>query len=236
MHYYHVVDYYQDERDHDGGIEWWSTTEQPTKQEKAMGLVFKGSNSGTDFAPLAAGSHAARCFAVIDLGTQKTEYMGETKFGPRVRISWEVCGERMTDGRPMIISREYKASLHEKSQLRKDLEGWRGKSFTEAELAGFEGKQLLGKTCLLSVMHATRDGKTYANVAAISGLPKGMEAPKAENETLFLDLENFDESVFQKLSKYVQATIEKSPEFAAGGSVSKQSDQPDAFDDEEIPF
>ena len=224
------MDNYSYERDNDGGVEWWQTTGQSISEEKAMGLIFRGSNSGADFAPLSSGSHAARCYAVVDLGTQKTEFKGEVKYGPRVRISWEVCGERMSDGRPMTISKEYKSSLHEKSKLREDLEGWRNKKFSEAELAGFEGKQLIGKTCLLSVMHTERDGKTYANVAGVASLPRGMEAPAAENEPLFLDLENFDDAVFGKLTKYTQQTIERSPEFAA---LTRKSSPPD---DDDIPF
>lgn len=236
IHYYFGVEDYSYDRDNDGGVEWWQTTGQSikeTEQEKAMGLIFKGSNSGGDFAPLSSGSHPARCYAVIDLGTQKTEYMGETKFGQRVRISWEVCGERMSDGRPMTISKEYKTSLHEKSKLREDLEGWRNKNFTDAELAGFEGKQLLGKVCMISVIHTERDGKKYANIKSISSVPKGIEVSAAENEQLFFDLENFDRSVFEKLSKYTQATIEKSPEYAALAATPPKST---SAEDDEIPF
>jgi hypothetical protein len=230
-----VEDY--SERDNDGGVEWWQTTAQSiteNTQEKAMGLIFKGSNSGGDFAPLSSGSHAARCYAVIDLGTQRTEYKGEVKFGHRVRISWEVCGERMADGRPMTISKEYKTSLHEKSKLREDLEGWRNKRFSEAELAGFEAKQLLGKTCMVSVIHTERDGKVYANIKSLAPLPKGMEAPPAENEQLFFDLENFEHTVFEKLTKYTQASIEKSPEYAALKEQSPQSYSKQ--EEDEIPF
>ena len=204
-----------------------------------MGLIFKSSGGGEDFAPLSAGSHAARCFAVIDLGTQRTEYKGETKIGQRVRISWEVCSERMTDGRPMVISKAYKTSLHEKAKLREDLEGWRNKKFTEAELAGFEGKNLLGKTCMISVMHVERDGKTYANIKSISPLPKGMDCDAAENEPLFFDLENFDQKVFDALHKNTKATIEKSPEFAAvmGFSEASAPRKPQFDDmDDDVPF
>lgn len=241
-----VVDNCSYERDNDAGIEWWQTTGQYAEiteitQEKKMGLVLKGSTGGgTEFAPLSSGSHAARCFAVIDLGTQRSSFLGKEKSAQKIRISWEVCGERMTDGRPMVISKEYTASLWKgdggkMSRLREDLERWRNKGFTEVELEGFESKQLLGKPCLLAVKHTEKDGKVYANVDSVSTLPKGMEVPPAENEHLYLDLEAFDQKVFEKLSKWVQATIEKSPEYAANKGWSEAGQTP-ALEDEDIPF
>ena len=44
----------------------------------------------------------------------------------------------MPDGKPFLVRRRYTASLHEKSALRKDLESWRGRAFTNVELDGFK--------------------------------------------------------------------------------------------------
>ena len=48
-------------------------------------------------------------------------------------------GEAEDDnGRRFQLRKDYKNSLHEKAGLRKDLEAWRGRRFTDAELAGFD--------------------------------------------------------------------------------------------------
>lgn len=228
-----LVDSYFDDRDNDGGVEWWQTTGQKREQERdQMAFMFRDtSNKQQDYTPLPAGSHAARCYAVVDLGTQKLEFQGEVKLGRRVRISWEVPGERMADGRPFSISKTYKTSLHKESNLRKDLRGWRGKDFTEAELNGFDPRNLLGKTAILGVTHAERNGRLYANIDSVGVLPKGMEVGKPENEPIFFDVENFDDEVFAKLGKYAQEQVMASPEYA------NRAHKPAvALDDEEIPF
>ena len=201
-----------------------------------MGFTFKDTSVGqTDFLPLPAGNHAARCIAVIDLGTQKVEYEGEVKVGRRCRITWEVPAERMSDGRPFTISKNYKSSLHKQAQLRKDLVAWRNKEFTDAERAGFDPKQLLGKACMLTVTNIERSGKRYANVLSVNAVPKGTEVPKAENEIVFFDIEDFDDQVFEGLSKYARATIELSPEYQSMKTQPKTHTS-QADEDEEIPF
>ena len=69
----------------------------------------------------------------------------------------------------------YTLSLHENAALRRDLQSWRGRAFTETELAGFDLKTVLGVPCMITLVHSP-DGK-YANIQAVAGLPKGMEAP-----------------------------------------------------------
>lgn len=203
-----------------------------------MGFKLK-KTGGEDFAPLPEGSHAARCVQFATLGTQRKEWQGQFKDTFQVRITWEIPGERMAnDDKPMVISKTYTASLGEKSNLRKDLEAWRGKKFTKAEEDGWDAEQLLGKACLISVVHSEKSGKTYANINSIMPLPKGMTCPPQENESVFFDIENFDPEVFSKLSKYVQEQIQKSPEYAeatasiGGPSRGRLTD----IDDDEIPF
>lgn len=142
-----------------------------------MGLMAKGSNeTSTAFETCPAGNHLALCYAVIDLGMQERDWQGEVSVKRRVRISWELAEELMTDGRPFSASKEYTLSLNEKATLRHDLEGWRGRAFTEDELAGFDLANVLGKPCLVNVVHQQkRDGTGfYAKVIGITRIPKGM--------------------------------------------------------------
>jgi len=88
-----------------------------------MGLTAKAS-SESKFTPVPAGMHLARCYRIIDLGTQSTEWQGQQKKSYKIMILWEVHGEDeqgkalVTDrNEPMSISKNYTMSLGEMSRL-----------------------------------------------------------------------------------------------------------------------
>lgn len=204
--------------------------------------------NGSSFTPPPAGSHVAICYRFIDYGTQQVEWKGTTKLQRKVLLGWELPNEVMEDGKPFTISRKYTWSMSEKSNLRHDLEAWRGKAFTTDDFTGptrFNIKNILGKACLLSVVHETRDGNTYANLMGVSALPKGMPVPSLTNEIAYLALEKhlFDQHVFDKLSDKMKETIRSSPEFKALFDPNAGEPQPDddgrVYDDElsdPVPF
>lgn len=170
-----------------------------------------------DFAPPPAGTHPARCYRVVDLGTQQVNWQGEVKHQHKVMISWELPTEKMEDGQPFSIHQRYTFSSSEKARLRKDLESWRGKKFTEADFGpgGFHIKKLLGVPCLLSVVHTEKNDRTYANISAISAPMKDYPVPEQINQSVFLSLdpEEFDAEVFRNLSDSLRDVIRKSPEY-----------------------
>jgi hypothetical protein len=132
-------------------------------------------NKGGDYTPAPAGVHQAVCCDVVDLGLVETEWQGQRKTVHKVRLVWQIDA-LMDDGRPYTVSSRYTASLHEKSRLRADLQSWRGRPFTVAELAAFDLEKLLGAGCLLNVVHTARADKSYADIVAIMPLPK--QTPK----------------------------------------------------------
>jgi hypothetical protein len=175
-------------------------------------------DSGTDYKPLPAGNYAATCIRVIDLGTQTTNYQGEEKSARKVRIFWEIPEETVEwEGqvRPATISSTYTASLHEKANLRKVLESWRGRSFTPDELKGFDTKNVLGAPCLLNVVHTEKDGRTYANVAGVTPLIKGMAKPEITGPLINFDLDAFEPDVLDGLHDKLREQIKASPEYRA---------------------
>ena len=76
--------------------------------------------------------------------------------------------------------------------LRKDLESWRGKAFSETEAEDFDLTKLLGATCMLNVIHNTAkaSGRTYANIASISKMPKGLDCPTAVRDQFEFNYED----------------------------------------------
>jgi hypothetical protein len=154
-----------------------------------MAIVAKG-GGGKDFEPCPAGLFQAVCVDVVDLGVQespfKDERTGKTKFVHKISIRWQVEVEddegnpvRRDDGKRFLVSQFYTLSLNEKANLRRDLESWRGKRFTEEEInEGFDVERLVGANCLLNLVHS-EDGK-YANVKAV--LPIKAKTPKIDPE------------------------------------------------------
>ena len=136
-------------------------------------------SKGSSFTPCPAGTHVAVCIDVVDLGMVKSTYGERTKTQHKVNVIWEI-GEKRDDGKPFRPRKRYTLSLHEKASLRKDLESWRGRPFTDSELEGFDLEALLGVPAMLCVVHAASGGNVYANVTAIMRPPRGMEAPKAD--------------------------------------------------------
>jgi hypothetical protein len=79
-------------------------------------------------------------------------------------------------GKPFMVSKFYTLSLNEKASLRKDLQSWRGKPFTEEELKGFDVEKLIGANCLLNIVEYEKlDKSSGTKIAAIMPLTKGMQ-------------------------------------------------------------
>jgi hypothetical protein len=177
-----------------------------------MGLLATTSGGG-DFELTPEGQYVARCYRIIDLGTQTSTGAFGTKEQHKVMIAWELLDDpKMDDNRPYTVSQWYTVSLHEKAKLRADLESWRGKKFTPEELEGFDLGNVLGTYCMIQVVHSD-DGK-YANVQTIMAY-KG-DKPKPVNENVVFDIDNPDMDVFNSLSDNMKGKIMQSPEWQAG--------------------
>jgi len=127
----------------------------------------------SQFIQAPVGVHAAVCVDEIDMGLVHNKFDPEADPVPTVRLVWQIA-EDMPDGKPFLIKKDYRASLHEKATLRKELEGWRGRPFTFDELAGFDLENVIGAPCMLNVVaKVSKKGKTFSNIAAIMPLAKG---------------------------------------------------------------
>lgn len=200
-------------------------------------------NKGGDYVLIPAGNHLARCYGMVQIGTVKEEtgiYVG--KESHKVRISWETPHECHDFGKglqPFSVHKEFTLSMNEKATLRKYLESWRGKAFTEAEAEKFDITKLLGKPCMINVIHKTSGkGSTYADISSIATLPKGLECPDQVNATVELSFDSWKQHVFDGLPDFVKEKIKKSKEYAAitapGHTETPQANGSDS--DEDLPF
>ena len=213
-------------------------------------MSFIVEDKGANFERCPAGVHLARCYRVVDLGTQRSEYMGEAKFTRKVMIGWEVHGTddngqpiRMSDGRPFAIFKNYTLSWSEKANLRLDLQSWRGREFSAEEMRKFDLKNILGAWCMLNVINRDKEGKTYTNVNGITPVPAivkqgGFPQPVNKNELFYLA--EPDMEMFETFSDNLKKKIQSSPEWQKILQKSKSdyddSGVPTAQDDDPIPF
>jgi hypothetical protein len=188
-------------------------------------MSFFVENTGGGFTPCPAGTHLARCFRVIDLGTQETSYDNIKKFLHKIQIEWEVHGMdsdgkplTTSDGRPYSINKEYTLSWAPQATLRLDLQSWRGKPFKEEELRRFDLKTILGVWCMVNAVEETskKTGKKYAKVASISPVVEIIKRnglPEPVNKEEIFMLQDPDMVIYESLTNYVKNKIQASPEW-----------------------
>jgi len=200
------------------------------------GILATG-NTETKREIVPSGTHIARCYSMIHIGTVEWEWQGETKYSNKIRVTFELPHEMRDfsgEQKPMVISKEYTLSLHEKSNLRRDLEGWRGKSFTNKELAHFDTTNLISKECNISIIHKTsKSGNEFAQIGSISGITKGTDCPKQFNDSFIFNYEdNFNEDWLEQQPKWIKDQIKNTDEYKNKMNQKKFQDTPT----DDIPF
>lgn len=180
-----------------------------------MSLKVSENGGGGGIPILPEGSYAAVCYMLVDIGLQRNEKYGNSS--RKVIIGWEIAGEYVeVDGeqKPRVFSTRYTASLNEKAILRRDLAAWRGRDFTEAELKAFDLRSIVGAPCLIQVIHKEgSNGRTYANLASIMRLPKGMPTPQKTLETLVFDIDESPLTDIEKLPEWIANAVRDSESY-----------------------
>lgn len=170
----------------------------------------------------------------MDLGEQYSEKF--KNYSDKVLVIWEIPSQTVTvDGeeKPRWLSKDYSASLNEKSNLYKTLVSWRGKAFTEQELSedgdGFDMKSMLGAGCLIQVIVEEKENGPYNQITSVIGFPVGMDAPKSQTELMAFDMDAWDNALLEKLPEWIQERIKKSTQYQ---KIHTPTD-PVAFSDEQ---
>lgn len=213
-----------------------------------MKTLIVSETSGGEHFIVPEGSHTAVCCLVADLGTQPG-----SRYGPKhqVLIGFALPGVTHTfdeDAGPeeAMLSKFFTRSLNDSANLRKFLEGWRSKGFTEEERQGFDLLKLLGVPALLTVAHQTnQSGQPRAVILHASKLPAGMDAPKSQMPSRSFAFAEPSTADFETLPGFVQTAIKQSPEYAAWRrshdvcdlpAVTTEAEQYQTSSYDEIPF
>ena len=180
----------------------------------------------SQYTPAPAGVHAAVCVDVIDMGLIPNHFDPSKPDTPTVRLVWQI-GEDDEKGKPFIVRKDYRASLHEKAALRQDLKSWRGRDFTPAELAGFDLDTIVSVPCLLNVVHnVSQKGGVFANIASIMPLAKGMAKLEPRDYVRMKDRPP-EEKMVSRPRAQAPRTVENEP---------PSSESFGTFTDDDVPF
>jgi hypothetical protein len=135
-----------------------------------------------------AGNHPAVLVAVVDMGTQETEFQGERKTQHRVYWVWELVHEIVagTKDERHVVAIDLTFSMHEKSTMRKWVQSRLGTKIPDGQ--GYDVSKELGQPCLLNVV-LNKNG--YPKVEGMSALPKGMTCPKPSREPFLWTLADY---------------------------------------------
>jgi hypothetical protein len=84
-----------------------------------MSITATTTTNNKKFEPIEAGSYPARCYSMIEMGTNEETYQGAAKMVNKVRITWELPTEMQVfkeerGPEPRVISKEFSLSMHEK--------------------------------------------------------------------------------------------------------------------------
>jgi hypothetical protein len=210
-------------------------------------MAILATSNGTQREPIPAGNYIARCYSMIEVGTVTEIVMGQPKIQKKVRIGWELPTEKKVfkeenGEQPLVISKEFTLSMHEKSNLRLTLKSWRGKDFSEEEARAFDITKLLGVPCMLNVIHkpSKKDpSRVYEEISGITPIPKGVTVPAQITKTLRLEYDSWNQEVFNSLPDFIKLKMQGSAEYAAMSqphSRTMDSHIPDGEEESDLPF
>lgn len=163
------------------------------------------------------GTHIVILVGIIDYGTQTDKYGNRRKCellfetAEETHVFNEERGEE-----PFIIDRKFSATIGKKSGLKECLEGLTG---TKIEADEINIEDYLGIVGMISVVHAEDGEYTNLEIKSYSPLSKNdaKRKFKPHNELIVLDLDNFDQSVWDSgnalLPDWKKEKIEKTAEY-----------------------
>lgn len=165
--------------------------------------------------PVEPGVYIAVCVHSIDLGEQLCEYKDKSSsYNNQVQLVFELIDETIEiDGKqePRTLSRTFNFTQSKNGGLRKFVQSWMGKTFSDEAFAEFDTNDLVGMPAQLSVVLS--ESGEYANIDAIMQLPKGMAAPTPVSQLIRYDIEPWDDAAFAALPDWAQEKVKKSTQY-----------------------
>ena len=216
------------------------------------------SGGGESFEVPPSGNHPGVLIAIIDLGTQNSEYQGVKREAHEIFMCWELTDQIVsgTKDRHHLIGKRFTYSFHSKAGLRQLIEKWRGRAYKDDD--ELNPIDMLGKPCLVNVSNSQKEDRIFAKFEGVGPLPKSMTCPPAQHKVVAWEVESGDIKALEWLpwcygSKIADIVMD-SPEWkerARGGNAStsvngngnghshtaqEQPVEEESADEDSIPF
>jgi hypothetical protein len=184
-------------------------------------MALRAKDEATPRELIPARTYLAVIQGIVDLGTQESPQYGSDH---KVMFLFELHTRKGPaadkDGRQLVANREFalkfsKIQGRTPAALRIALETLEGREFTEAEARdGVNLEPYLGRACKVVVKHVTKNGKTYDNLDAILALDEDDEAPDAELDDLYYEVDPSG-PIPDAVPKWIARKIQRSREWVA---------------------
>ena len=212
-------------------------------------FIIPATSGGGDFEVVPAGNHRGVLVALVDVGTHWESFAGKApKPVRKIQLHFELVDEKNSKGTNHIIGAEYSVAGSPKASIRLLMSKWRGKDYGETEEINLLAA--LGKSCLVNVANTSgKNDKTYANLAGVSRLPKGMEAgtPTHKPFAWFIGSGEkypnpdwlpyvFGQSALEKMNESDELKGEHAPSNEPGDQDDDGGDHMQGSNDDTIPF
>lgn len=202
-------------------------------------MAILATNNSTPRELIPTGNYVARCYQMVQIGTVKEVINGDLKVLQKVRIGWEFPNDKKVFSeekgeQPYVFSEEYTLSMGDKANLRKMLESWRGKGFSVDEAKSFDITALIGKTCMVNIIHvpSKKDpSRIYSKIGSVSSVPKGLTVPPQVNPTFVLSYDDFSYDKFNSLPDFIKDKMKTSSEFQALNNFSNNGNSGGGHED-----
>lgn len=204
----------------------------------------------SSFEPIPEGTYSAVCHLLVDLGVQHNKAFDTSS--RKVMLGWLIPEETYVNKEGIAVPRAmyatYTASIGKKAKLRSLLASWRGRDFTQEELEAFNLRNIVGAPCLMNIIHTDgKDGRTYANIAGIMRLPKGMQAAKLSTDPIIFDLDEDPLENLELLPEWIANKVKESETYmdkaaaqinseVNGTAPAALEEIPDGTGEDELPF
>lgn len=167
--------------------------------------------------PVAPGTYTAICVHAIEIGEQMTTFQGSKSYKNQVMYCFELVGEFIEingEKQPRVLSKTFNIPKNQKSEnsgLRKFVESWQGKKYTNDDWAEFDTNDVVGLECMIGVV--LNDTGEYANIDSVMGLPKGMSAGQPQSSLIRFDIDPWNQDDFERLPEWAQERVKKSTQY-----------------------
>lgn len=147
--------------------------------------IFAPNPEKSNFVPCPAGWQQVVCVDVVDMGMQPGYQGGPQQHKIRLVFQSQFCDE---GGRSFATIKNYTLSLHDKSGLLRDLQGWFGRSIPMDERKALDLETLVGMNAMALISHEpTADGGVFAKVQVLAPMQPNQQAMSAKDYTRVKD-------------------------------------------------